>query len=109
MRALGVRLCAHTGVSPGTAKARLRSPGCAAPATGAHGAVLAKFDSDGKCKTQHGTVTKTDGQSGSSFQGPTTPNLYHSKQLSTSLPPPLSYTNSIQLNNRRTCRVLDGG
>jgi hypothetical protein len=37
----------------------------AAPATGAHGAVLAKFDSDGKCNTQHGTavlVTKTDGQ-----------------------------------------------
>jgi hypothetical protein len=37
----------------------------AAPATGAHGAVLAKFDSDNKCQTQHGTailVTKTDGQ-----------------------------------------------
>jgi hypothetical protein len=37
----------------------------AAPATGAHGAVLAKFDSDNTCQTQHGTailVTKTDGQ-----------------------------------------------
>jgi hypothetical protein len=39
----------------------------AAPATGAHahGAVLAKFDSDNKCQTQHGAailVTKTGGQ-----------------------------------------------
>jgi hypothetical protein len=29
----------------------------AAPATGAHGAVLAKFDSDNKCQTQHGSAT----------------------------------------------------
>ena len=47
------------------AQSRGQGAARAAPATGAHGAVLAKFDSDGKCNTQHGTavlVTKTDGQ-----------------------------------------------
>jgi hypothetical protein len=42
----------------------------AAPATGAHGAILAKFDSDNKCQTQHGAVilvTKADGQTRFTF------------------------------------------
>jgi hypothetical protein len=53
----------HVAQSP--AQQRGQCTARAAPATGAHGAVLAKFDRDNKCQTPHGAVilvTKTDGQ-----------------------------------------------